>query len=80
MRCLTDPFAIFLQSIGRLRPLIVCVAIQALLGAALQWILTESLGIGGILLGLVAACILTSAWALPYSVNRILSKSNLNIK
>lgn len=75
MRCLTDPFAIFLQSIGRMSPLIVCVAIQALLGAGLQWFLSETLGIGGILLALVVAFAATAAWALPYSVNRILSRS-----
>lgn len=75
MRCLTDPFAIFLQSIGRMSPLIVCVAMQALLGAGLQWYLSETFGIGGILLALVVAFAATAAWALPYSVNRILSRS-----
>ncbi len=74
MRCITDPFAIFLQSIGRMRPLIVCVAMQALLGAGLQWHLSETLGIAGILLALVAAFAATAAWALPYKVNQILSR------
>jgi O-antigen/teichoic acid export membrane protein len=75
MRCLTDPFAIFLQSIGRMSPLIVCVVMQALLGAGLQWYLSETLGIGGILLALVVAFAATAAWALPYSVNRTLTRT-----
>lgn len=74
MRCLTDPFAIFLQSIGRMTPLIVCVAVQALLGAGLQWFLSEALGIGGILLALVVSFAATAAWALPYSATRILTR------
>jgi O-antigen/teichoic acid export membrane protein len=73
LRCLTDPFAIFLQSIGRMQPLIICAAIQALLGAALQWNFSEIFGIGGILLALVVAFVATAAWALPLSVNKILS-------
>lgn len=74
MRCLTDPFAIFLQSIGRMTPLIVCASVQAILGAGLQWYLSETLGIGGILFALVVAFAVTAAWALPYSATRILTR------
>jgi O-antigen/teichoic acid export membrane protein len=65
IRCITDPYAIFLQSIGRLRPLIAFAALQALLGAALQWVLSGILGIEGILIALVLSFLLTVAWGLP---------------
>lgn len=73
MRCLTDPFAIFLQSIGRLRPLIFFAAVQAVIGAVLQWFLAGKLGIEGILLALILSFIFTAAWGLPYNANKILA-------
>ncbi len=73
IRCLTDPFAIFLQSIGKLKPLIVCAGIQALVSAGLQWGLADILGIEGILLALLLSFLLTSAWALPLASKELLS-------
>lgn len=73
IRCLTDPFAIFLQSIGKLAPLIVCAAIQAIASASLQWILVDSFGIEGILLAVLLSFVLTSAWALPLASRKLLS-------
>ncbi|MES2227091.1 MAG: MATE family efflux transporter [Pseudomonadota bacterium] len=73
IRCLTDPFAIFLQSIGRLTPLIWCATAQALVSASLQWALSESLSIEGILLALVLSFVITSAWVLPLSAQKILA-------
>ncbi len=73
IRCLTDPFAIFLQSVGRLAPLIVCAAIQAFLSAGLQWVLADTFGIEGILLALVLSFILTAAWALPLTARTLLA-------
>lgn len=75
MRCVTDPFAIFLQSIGRLTPLIVCAAVQAIIGASLQWVLAGTLGIEGILIALVVSFVTTAAWVLPWSARKILSPS-----
>jgi len=67
VRCLTDPYAIFLQSIGNIKPLIVFAAFQALVSAGLQWILSGYLGIEGILIALVLSFLLTVAWALPWT-------------
>jgi O-antigen/teichoic acid export membrane protein len=73
IRCLTDPFAIFLQSIGKLTPLIVCAAVQAMLSASLQWVLVDAFSIEGILLALLLSFVLTSAWALPLASRKLLS-------
>lgn len=73
IRCLTDPFAVFLQSIGTLKPLIVCAAVQALVSASLQWVMVDVFGIEGILLALMLSFVLTSAWALPLASKRLLS-------
>jgi O-antigen/teichoic acid export membrane protein len=73
MRCLTDPFAIFLQSIGRLAPLISCAAAQAVVSGVLQWFLIDSLNIEGILLALLLSFALTSTWALPFISRKLLA-------
>lgn len=73
IRCVTDPFAIFLQSIGRLTPLILCAAIQAAISMILQWILVDSFGIEGILLALLLSFVFTSAWLLPLASKKLLS-------
>lgn len=65
IRCLTDPFAIFLQSIGHLQPLILCAVAQAVTGAAFQWYFAGFLSIEGILVGIFLSFALTSAWVLP---------------
>lgn len=65
IRCLTDPYAVFLQSIGRTRPLIVFAAVQAPISAGLQWVLAGWLGVEGILVALVLSFLLTVAWGLP---------------
>lgn len=75
IRCLTDPFAIFLQSIGRLRPLIFFAAIQAIIAAPLQWFLAGRLGVEGILLALILSFVFTAAWGLPYNASKILQGS-----
>ncbi len=75
LRCLTDPFAIFLQSIGRTKILIKCAAVQALLGFGFQWHFSEIFGIGGILLALVLGFAVTAAWVLPFRARKILAGS-----
>jgi O-antigen/teichoic acid export membrane protein len=74
MRCLTDPFAIFLQSIGRLTPLIAFAAAQAVIGGMLQWLLSGTLGIEGILVALILSFACTVAWGLPRVVGRMLTR------
>lgn len=72
IRCVTDPFAIFLQSIGRLSPLIAFAAVQAIISVGLQWTLAEALSIEGILLALFLSFVLTSAWGLPLAARKLL--------
>jgi len=73
IRCVTDPFAIFLQSIGRLTPLIAFAAVQAIVSAGLQWQLAEAFSIEGVLLALFLSFVLTSAWGLPLAARKILA-------
>ena len=75
LRCLTDPFAIFLQSIDQMKPLILFAMAQAVIGGSLQWFLAETLGIEGILLALVLSFVLSVAWGLPLITNRLLRQS-----
>jgi len=72
IRCFTDPFAIFLQSVGKLTPLIVFAGIQAVCCASLQWVLVDLFGIEGILLALLLSFVLTTAWALPLASRKLL--------
>ena len=72
IRCVTDPFAIFLQSIGNLTPLIAFAAVQAIVSAGLQWQLAEALSIEGVLLALFLSFVLTSAWGLPVAARKLL--------
>jgi len=72
IRCLTDPFAIFLQSTGRLTPLIICAAVQACISAGMQWMLVDTLNIEGILLAVFLSFVLTAAWALPLAARKLL--------
>lgn len=72
LRSLVDPFAIFLQSIDKMKPLIFFAAAQAIIGGCLQWLLAGILGIEGILLALILSFILTVAWGLPLITNRLL--------
>jgi O-antigen/teichoic acid export membrane protein len=75
IRSITDPYAIFLQSIGRIKALIIFATIQAFVGGALQWILSDYLGIEGILIALVLSFLLTATWGLPRATRSILSQA-----
>ena len=72
MRSVVDPFAIFLQSIGRLNALTAFAAAQAVIGGCMQWTLSERWGIEGILLALVISFLTTVAWGLPWATRRVL--------
>ncbi len=74
IRCVTDPFAIFLQSIGELKPLIAFAAVQSVISVGLQWTLAEALSIEGILLALFLSFVLTTAWGLPLAARKLLVK------
>ncbi len=68
IRCLVDPFAIFLQSINETKPLIIAVVIQAPICFALQWGLSTYFSIEGILLGLACSYLITVSWIFPKEV------------
>jgi O-antigen/teichoic acid export membrane protein len=70
IRIWTDTFAMILQSMSDLKPLWIAGVIQALLSVALQWYLTQLLGLYGIILGNTLAFALTSAWLFPLAVNQ----------
>lgn len=66
LRCLTDPYAIFLQSVDKTKILIVCAGVQALIGISLQWYLSGIFGIEGILYGTAIAFALIAVFFLPF--------------
>ena len=70
VRVWTDTFAMLLQSMNDLRPFWIYVPIQALVSIIAQWILAPSLGLYGILLGLLISFLLTVSWALPVATKR----------
>jgi O-antigen/teichoic acid export membrane protein len=65
LRCITDPCAIFLQSIGRLRALTFVAIFQAIVSVSLQWFLAGIFGTTGILIAVIISFVVTSSWALP---------------
>jgi O-antigen/teichoic acid export membrane protein len=73
-RCITDPCATFLQSIGRVRPLILFAVAQAVIGGGLQWLLAGSLGAEGVLIALTLSFLSTVVWGLPMTARRLLSR------
>jgi O-antigen/teichoic acid export membrane protein len=75
LRCIVDPYSIFLQSINDTKPLIIFLAIQAPICFTLQWVLSTYLSIVGILLGLACSIIFTVLWMLPNEVKNKLSLS-----
>lgn len=66
LRCVSDPCAIFLQSINNLRPLIICASIQAPISFLFQWIFSSYFSIEGIILGFCCAFVITAFWVYPF--------------
>ena len=76
LRAITDPCAILLQSIGRLKPLILTAFLQASISLPLQWYLSAYYGITGILFAIILSFLLTAVWALPLMTKRSLITSS----
>ncbi|PKX84837.1 MATE family efflux transporter, partial [Pectobacterium peruviense] len=66
IRVWCDTFAMLLQSMNYLKPLLYLVPIQVVVGFSAQWFFTEKYGIVGMLLGLSLSFIATVVWGLPY--------------
>ena len=70
VRSYTDLFAVILQSISDLNPLLKWATVQASLNIAGQLLLAPLWGIYGVTGGILLSFILTVTWALPRSVHR----------
>lgn len=70
IRVWTDTFAMILMSMSNIRPLWLTSPVQALLSISLQWYLAQSIGIYGIVIGLILSFLLTASWALPFAVHK----------
>jgi len=70
LRCFVDPYAIFLQSIDKTKPLIIFVAFQVPVCILLEWNLSSLFSIEGILLGLAFSSLATVSWLLPWEVHK----------
>jgi len=66
VRIWTDTFAMVLQSMDDLRVLWVVTPVQSLLSIGLQTLGAQYFGMVGLICGLIACFVLTTAWALPY--------------
>jgi len=70
VRVWTDTFAMILMSMSDIKPLWLTSPVQALLSISLQWYLAQSMGIYGIVAGLILSFLLTAAWTLPFAVRK----------
>lgn len=68
VRVWSDSFQVVLQSNNQLRTLILVSFFNLFLNVTLQWLLVESYGLIGIVLGLIIPALLTTAWAYPKRV------------
>ncbi|MEI7085376.1 MATE family efflux transporter [Pectobacterium versatile] len=66
IRVWCDSFAMLLQSMNYLKPLLYLVPIQVVVGFSSQWFFAEEYGIVGMLSGLSLSFIATVFWGLPY--------------
>ncbi|BFI67447.1 putative O-antigen transporter [Yersinia pseudotuberculosis] len=82
VRVWTDTYAMFLMSIGKLKPLWISVPFQAVLSVSLQWVGAVNYGLVGLLCGLIASFLITVSWWLPFSfrstVDRIVKDKRLD--
>ncbi|MDA8115973.1 MAG: MATE family efflux transporter [Actinomycetota bacterium] len=70
VRVWSDTFGMVLQSANRIRPLLWMVAAQGVLSVSLQYELSRSIGLNGILIGLIVAFMATSVWLAPLVYGR----------
>ncbi|EGL7700532.1 MATE family efflux transporter [Salmonella enterica] len=65
IRVWCDTYAMLLQSMNYLKILWILVPLQAIIGGIAQWYFSSTLGISGVLLGLIISFALTVFWGLP---------------
>jgi O-antigen/teichoic acid export membrane protein len=70
IRTLCDPYAMVLQSMNRLTPLLIGVPCQALVAIIFQIYLVQFYGLYGVIIGLICSYLCTVSWLLPFCVYR----------
>ena len=75
----SDTFSVILQSIGYEIILKKCIIFQAILSAALQILLSNIMGINGLILGVLVSFLFTSVWYLPINYIKIIKSKYINI-
>jgi O-antigen/teichoic acid export membrane protein len=71
LRIWSDTFSTALQTMSNLSTLIKCLPLQVLISISAQYVLSLRFGVNGILYGLMASFVLTTAWILPLKVYRL---------
>ncbi|WP_258034170.1 MATE family efflux transporter [Pectobacterium odoriferum] len=74
IRVWCDSFAMLLQSMNYLKPLLYLVPIQAVVGFSSQWFFAEEYGIVGMLSGLSLSFVATVFWGLPYYYYKLIKE------
>ena len=65
LRIWSDTFSTALQTMSNLSELINCLSLQVLISISAQYVFSLRFGVNGILYGLMASFVLTTAWILP---------------
>lgn len=79
-RVWSEVYAVILQSMNVLWPLWLFIPIQTVLSVGLQYSLGPIYGVQGIVLGLIAALVLTEIWGLPLMTKRHFERSQCHSK
>jgi O-antigen/teichoic acid export membrane protein len=74
-RAWAEVYTVILQSMNMLWPFWIFIPIQMMLSAIFQYSLAPAYGTQGIVLGLIAALILTTTWGLPLVMKRYLERA-----
>lgn len=75
IRTLCDPYAMALQSMNRLTPLLISVPCQAFVAILFQIYFAQLYGLYGVIIGLICSYLCTVSWILPFCVYRIALKN-----
>ncbi len=67
--------SVFLVATNRHRPVAICYAITSVLGLGLGFLLARSMGLSGLILGLLAADLAVSAWIVPRATCELVGES-----
>ena len=71
IRLWTDIFAVIIQSISKLKPLIYWSSVQAGCGLILQLLLVPLYGIYGTVIAMTTSWVITVSWVLPKIVYKV---------